>query len=373
MSRPAKRPTKPVKKPVSRSNQAKRPTKSTTKAKTLGWQELNDRGGDRTIAGKLESAIADFDAAIALAPKEALPRYNRGIARSFGGDVNGAIEDFTAAIELDAEFVPAYVRRGEARHDLEDLDGSLADFDAALRITPDEPDALTMRATVRADRADFDGAMHDIERALAIAPKDWEMRDNAEEILDAVRKAKDAQSKHEHPSPMLGTHTHEETKELPTSVVERALTEAGWPYSREDDGQGVIDYLLEMNDSTLIQAFVMRLSEQFERLVLYVLLRPKAKKEHRAELCEFVARANYGMGDGNFELDVDDGTVRFKVSLDFTGVSLHALLVRNLIVNAVNTVELYEGALARVIAGKAKAKAALRAAEQAAMQRGALQ
>lgn len=373
MSRPAKRPAKSVKKPVSRSNQAKRPTKSTSKTKALDWQVLNDRGGDRTIAGKLESAIADFDAAIGLAPKEALPRYNRGIARSFSGDVNGAIEDFTAAIELDPEFVPAYVRRGEARHDLEDLDGSLADFDTALRIMPDEPDALTLRATVRADRGDFDGAIHDIERALAIAPVDWEMRVNAEEILVAVHKAKDVQSKQEHSPPMLGPHAHDVTKELPTSVVERALTEARWPYSREDDGQGLIDYLLEMNEPGLVEAFLMRLSEQFERLVLYVLIRPKAKKEHRAELCEFVARANYGMGDGNFEMDVDEGSVRFKVALDFSGTSLDAVLVRNLIVNAVNTVELYEGALGRVIAGKAKAKAALRAAEQAATQRGALQ
>jgi len=373
MSRPAKRPAKSaVKKPASRTNAAKSPAKA-TKAKAPEWQVLNDRGGDRTIAGDLEGAIKDFDKSIALAPKEVLPRYNRGIARSLDGDVKGAIEDFTSAIELDPGFVQAYVRRGESRHDLEDLDGALADLDAALRITPDDPDVLTVRATVRADRADFDGAEQDVERALTIAPKDWDVRENAENVLSVVRKAKAGQSKHDHASPILGSHAHDEPKELPTSVVERALKEAGWPYSREDDGQGMIDYLLEMNDSTFFEAFVMRLSEQFERLVLYALVRPRAKKEHRAELCEFVARANYGMGDGNFEMDVDEGSVRFKVSLDFTGVSLDVRLVRNVIVNAMNTIELYEGALGKVIAGKAKAKAAVRAAEQAATQRGALQ
>ncbi|MBK9262835.1 MAG: hypothetical protein IPM54_23910 [Polyangiaceae bacterium] len=79
------------------------------------------------------------------------------------------------------------------------------------------------------------------------------------------------------------------------------------------------------------------------------------------------------MGDGNFEMDVDEGSVRFKVALDFTGISLKTALVRNMIVDAMSTIEVYEDALARVIAGKAKAKAALQAAEQAAMQRGALQ
>lgn len=371
MSRPAKRPAKSsVKKPAARKTAAKTPAK-TPQAKSLDWKALNDRGGDRTVAGKFESAIADFDAAIALAPKEALPRYNRGVALLLSGDVKGSIDDFSRAIELDAEFVPAYVRRGEARHDLEDLDGALADFDAALRVQPDDADVLTQRATVRADRADFDGATHDVERALAIAPSDWEMRENAEEILQAVRKAKDAQPKHDHAA--HAGHSHDAPKELPTSVIERALVQAGWPYSREDDGQGLVDYLLEMNESPLLEAFVMRLSEQFERLVLYVLFRPRAKKEHRAEVCEFVTRANYGMGDGNFEMDVDEGSVRFKVALDFTGVSLDTHLVRNVIVNAMNTIELYEAALARVIAGKAKAKAAVRSAEQAAAQRGALQ
>lgn len=381
MSRPAKRTTKPaIKKSASRTTPAARSTKTAApstktaaKVKTDDWKVLNDRGSDRVIAGKIESAIADFDAAIAIAPKEPLPRYNRGTAQLLGGDVKGAIEDFTLTIGIDPEFVPAYVRRGEARHDLEDLDGSLIDFDTALRLSPDDPDTLAQRATVRADRSDFDGAIHDIERALAIAPKDWEMRDDAEGILGAIRKAKEAQDKHEHHSPELGPHTHESPKALPTSVVEQALSEAGWPFSREDDGEGMIDYLLPIESSTFIEAFVMRLSEQHERLVLYVLFRPRAKKEHRAELCEFVARANHGMGDGNFEMDFDEGSVRFRVSLDFTGISLPGQLVRNMIVDAMNTIELYEGALSRLIAGKAKAKSALRAAEQAAMQRGALQ
>jgi len=381
MSRPAKRTTKPaIKKSASRTTPAARSTKTAApstktaaKVKTDDWKVLNDRGSDRVIAGKIESAIADFDAAIAIAPKEPLPRYNRGTAQLLGGDVKGAIEDFTLTIGIDPEFVPAYVRRGEARHDLEDLDGSLIDFDTALRLSPDDPDTLAQRATVRADRSDFDGAIHDIERALAIAPKDWEMRDDAEGILGAIRKAKEAQDKHEHHSPELGPHTHESPKALPTSVVEQALSEAGWPFSREDDGEGMIDYLLPIESSAFIEAFVMRLSEQHERLVLYVLFRPRAKKEHRAELCEFVARANHGMGDGNFEMDFDEGSVRFRVSLDFTGISLPGQLVRNMIVDAMNTIELYEGALSRLIAGKAKAKSALRAAEQAAMQRGALQ
>lgn len=373
MSRPAKRPAKKVSpKPAARSG---RTARSTTVATTnpLDWKTLNDRASDLTMAGKFAKALVDFDAAIKLAPTEALPRYNRGTTKFLDGDVEGAVEDFSATIERDPEFVQAYVRRGEARHDLDDLDGALADFDAALRLAPDDPDTLAQRATVRADRSDFDGAVQDLERALAIAPKDWEARENAQEILATLRQLDEATPKHEHVSPTLGAHSHDVPHELPTSVIERVLADGGWKFSREDDGQGIVDYLVQMEESSFVEAFMMRLSEPYHRLVFYVLFREKAKTEHRAELCEFVARANYGMGDGNFETDMDDGSVRFRVSLDFTGFSLPAAFVRNMLDDATSTIALYQRALARVIVGKAKAKAAVQAAEKAAMERGVLQ
>lgn len=371
MSRPAKRPVKAaIKKSAATS---RRTTSKPTKAEPKDWKALNDRGSNHTLAGHLDKAIADFDAAVKLAPNEALPRYNRGATRFLDGDLEGAVEDFTAAIERDPEFVQAYQRRGVARLNLDELQEALADFDAALRLLPDNAETLVERGTCRAELGDFDGAEQDLHRALTVATEDWEMREHANSVLEAVQEAKEAHPSHDHAAGHAHEQTHEAPKELPTSIVERVITEAGWKFSREDDGQGIVDYLLQMDESSLIEAFLMRLSEPFQRLVLYVLFRPKAKKEHRLELCEFVARANYGLGDGNFELDMDEGSVRFRISLDFTGVPLAAPLVRNLLVDALNTIELYQRALGRVIAGKAKAKAAIEAAEQAAAQRGDLQ
>jgi hypothetical protein len=40
-----------------------------------------------------------------------------------------------------------------------------------------------------------------------------------------------------------------------------------------------------------------------------------------AALAELVARANYGLLIGNFELNPEDGHIRFKTSLDLTGLS----------------------------------------------------
>ncbi|MDE3175249.1 MAG: YbjN domain-containing protein [Pseudomonadota bacterium] len=49
----------------------------------------------------------------------------------------------------------------------------------------------------------------------------------------------------------------------------------------------------------------------------------------RAAMQELLTRANFGMFVGAFELDLDDGEIRFKTAVDFRGDRLSAALVRN--------------------------------------------
>jgi tetratricopeptide (TPR) repeat protein len=375
MARPTQRPTK---RPVKRTHKA--PSRSTPKtAPVPKWAALNNRGNTKQEEGDLDGAIADFTAAIELEPSAIAPRYNRGNARSIAGDLDGAIDDYTSAIEADPDFAPAYQRRGLTRQRKGDLDGALVDLDDAVRLAPDEPSSHGERAALRALRGDFEGAVADCERALEIAPPDWKHRSSTEHLLQTIRKAETSHPPHpghdhegearrvkKKPASKKAKKDAKAKAERPADVVEEVLTRGGWDFQRVEDDAGYIDYITEAPDDGLIEATVVRLSEELERLVLYFLLRPKAKKIHRAEVNELVTRANFGMGDGNFEMDLDEGSVRFKIALDFSGIPLSPLLVRNMILDAIDTLEGYEEAFARVIAGKAKAKAAIRAAEKAA-------
>jgi len=342
------------------------------------WASLNNRGNSKQDQGDLDGALADFTAAIALAPDALAPRYNRGNARSLVGDVDGAIDDYTAAIDLDPSFAPAFQRRGLTKQRKGDLDGALEDLDAAVRLTPDEPSALGERAALRALRGDFDGAVADCEHALSLAPPDWKHRSRTEHLLRTIRKAEASHDEgheghdHSHEARTRGPKAaRKKTKksarkvESPTAVVEEVLTRGGWDFERVALQDGYQDFVTEAADDGLIEATVVRLSEELERVVLYLLLRPKVKKELRPEVAELVTRANFGLGDGNFEMDLDEGHVRFKVALDFSGVPLSPLLVRNMILDAIDTLEVYEDAFLRVSQGKARAKAAIRAAEKA--------
>ncbi|MDC3953466.1 tetratricopeptide repeat protein [Polyangium jinanense] len=346
------------------------------------WAVINNRGNRKQEEGDLDGAIADFTEAMKLAPGEHAPIYNRGNARSLGGDVHGALDDYTTAIEMAPEFAPAWQRRGLTKQRHGDLAGAIADLDEAIRLAPDEPSAYGERAALRALRADFAGAVEDCERALAMAPPDWHHRPNTQHLLDTIRKAAGNQRTGTMEGKKEGTKGRkgaksakaakvEEAPQTARTVVEEVLGASGFSFALAEDESGYIDYLAAVGQG-IVESFAVRLAEELERVVVYVMFEPKAKKELRAELAEFITRANFGMGDGNFEMDFDDGSVRFKVALDYTDEPLSALLVRNMIFDAMDTTEVYADALARVIAGKAKAKTAVRAAEKAAMESGAL-
>ena len=69
------------------------------------------------------------------------------------------------------------------------------------------------------------------------------------------------------------------------------------------------------------------------------------------EAAEFITRANYGLTIGNFELDFDDGEVRYKTSLDVEGTALTHSLCRQIVVANVFIMDRYLPGLMAVISG----------------------
>jgi hypothetical protein len=78
-----------------------------------------------------------------------------------------------------------------------------------------------------------------------------------------------------------------------------------------------------------------------EQLYVYALAGFVVPENRRAEVAEFITRANYGMRVGNFELDLGDGEVRFKVSIDFEGGELTTWMLRNSLYPAARTLDRY--------------------------------
>lgn len=73
--------------------------------------------------------------------------------------------------------------------------------------------------------------------------------------------------------------------------------------------------------------------------------------DKRVAVSEYIARANYGLVIGNFELDMDSGHVRYKTSVDLEGATVEPVLFKNLIYANLTTADRYHPGLLKVLWG----------------------
>jgi hypothetical protein len=84
-----------------------------------------------------------------------------------------------------------------------------------------------------------------------------------------------------------------------------------------------------------------RVREEQEQAIFYTIYPLRAPAERRAEVVEFVARVNYGLALGNLEVDVGDGEVRFKTSVDVSVALFSLPLLRALMQTCIATADRY--------------------------------
>jgi len=99
--------------------------------------------------------------------------------------------------------------------------------------------------------------------------------------------------------------------------------------------------------------------EDDHQILVYAECPLSAPAERRAETMTLITRANFGLAIGNFELDLDDGEVRYRTSVDIKEDRLSPALLRQLIWNNIAITDRYLPALRQVIESGATAAEAL--------------
>jgi tetratricopeptide (TPR) repeat protein len=85
---------------------------------------------------KIDDAIADYDQAITINPKDFNAFNSRGKAWVAKGDSNRAVTDFTQAIQFAPSYVEAYDNRGLSLQVVGRRTDAIADFRQAQSIDP---------------------------------------------------------------------------------------------------------------------------------------------------------------------------------------------------------------------------------------------
>lgn len=103
--------------------------------------------------------------------------------------------------------------------------------------------------------------------------------------------------------------------------------------------------------------------EEAHEFVFYSVAPQFAAEDRRVAVAEYLMRANYGLSIGNFEMDFDDGEVRFRTGIDVEGDRLSPALLKSLIYSNWVTMDRYLPGLQAVIANQVSPAQAIEQAE----------
>ncbi len=107
-----------------------------------------NRGNAHAAKGARDAAIADYDEAIKLEPKNARALNNRGSARSDKGDTEAALADFDAALKLDRRLASAYFNRANLHAAKGETARAIEDYSKALQFNRRNVNAYIARGAL---------------------------------------------------------------------------------------------------------------------------------------------------------------------------------------------------------------------------------
>lgn len=130
-------------------------------------------------------------------------------------------------------------------------------------------------------------------------------------------------------------------------VVQAFLEAQEWAFETTESGKAVRMRFRGSREGWTVLA--QEVGEEAGKVVVYSLPTERVPEGRRLAAAETLARLNNGLILGNFELDMDTGSVRFKTSGDFRDHEVTTGLVGHLIYTNVIMVDRYLSALWAVV------------------------
>jgi hypothetical protein len=134
--------------------------------------------------------------------------------------------------------------------------------------------------------------------------------------------------------------------------LKRVFTDNGWPFT---EVQGAPVLLGVLSGPAGSWSFYAQAVEEKDLILLYSICPQRVPPDRRLAVAEYLTRANYGLAAGNFELDLDDGEVRYKSALPIQGDGPDAIALKRLMRANGIAMETYLPGITAVIAGASSA------------------
>lgn len=143
-----------------------------------------------------------------------------------------------------------------------------------------------------------------------------------------------------------------------TLVSHMEEEEYEYEFDREN---GLIRMNFKIKSKLGLVRFVLNIFEDF--YVSYALIDMIADEDNRKEVAEYLTRANYGMNLGNFEMDMRDGAIRYKVAIDCNHCQLSPQMIEDSLDSPIIVFQRYGDEMIKVMMGMESAEEAIKIVE----------
>jgi tetratricopeptide (TPR) repeat protein len=155
------------------------------------FEVLNHRANVLAALGRIDDALASYDGALALNPDpETL--YSRGSRLQELGRIGEALADYDRALALNPNYADVLVNRGNILSTMGRLDEALASYERALKAEPGYAEALLFRGDLLNKMNRPGEALVSYDRALMLNPGFVEALNNRAVVLKEMKRLDEA-------------------------------------------------------------------------------------------------------------------------------------------------------------------------------------
>jgi hypothetical protein len=130
-------------------------------------------------------------------------------------------------------------------------------------------------------------------------------------------------------------------------AVAAYLAARDWPSEVGDDGTAVLAGGGEAGEWPVVFTPL----EDAQQLLVHSVIQEAVPRDRLDATARYLTRANFGLVLGNFELDLDDGEVRYKTSIDVEDDAISDALIDHLVAASITVTDRYLPGLRAVIGG----------------------
>lgn len=136
-------------------------------------------------------------------------------------------------------------------------------------------------------------------------------------------------------------------------AIESFFEKNEWKYQYNEEKK---IFVSGINMNNVLGDMRMYISLEKNSYNVYMILNSKAEEEYYDTVGEFLHRANYGLKNGNFEMDYSDGEIRYKTFVDFENIVISEEIVRDSIFVGIAMLDRYGKGLLKIMLGESTPK-----------------